>query len=515
MIFTYVYSTTCWEARILKSPKKGPGATPERSREGPLFDVSLIINGAAVPGANDATYERRDPLSDTVVTRAAAASLHDAQQAANAAAAAFEDWASLKGTQRADILRQAAKLFAERVDDVVQIATDEIGSTKEWTRFNVELAIQTLEQAAELATDPELNEHTVENPNADVEYFVRRRPAGVVLGIAPWNAAVTLATRAVAAPLACGNTIVLKASELCPKTHEWVVRALNDAGLPNGVLNFITNAPENAGEIVESLIGHPAVRRVNFTGSTRVGRDIAQVAARYLKPCLLELSGKGTMIVLSDADLEEAAKAATYSAFFNQGQICMSTERVVVEEDVADEFVAHFVAHTTKLTAPNEQTQIGQLISPQAVLRVRGIVEDALAKGATLLSGGEVINTTMQPTILDHISPDMRIYSEEAFGPIAVIIRVADAEEALSVANDTEFGLVASVFTSDLEKGAEIARNFETGVSHVNGPTVFDDPRMPYGGVKASGYGRFGGREAIHEFTELQWITIRSNEQNT
>lgn len=478
-----------------------------------MLDVNLVINGTAVPGDGGASYERRDPLSDTVVTRAAAASTRDAARAANAAAAAFENWASTPGGARARIFLRIAGLFAERTEEVVSIAAQEIGSTPDWTRFNVELAIQTLNQAAILAEDPELNEHAVDSLKPDVEYFVRRRAAGVVLGIAPWNAAVALATRAISAPLACGNTVVLKASELCPKTHEWVVRAFCDAGLPDGVLNFITNAPESANEIVQELISHPAIRRVNFTGSTRVGREIAQIAARYLKPCLLELSGKGTLIILSDADLEDAAKAAVYGAFFNQGQICMSTERVIVEESVADAFIARFAAQTAALNGTGDHAGFGQLISTQAVSRLRGIVEDALAKGAVLVCGGDVFNTTMRPTILDRISPDMRIYTEEAFGPVAAIIRVADAEEALSVANDTEFGLVASVFTRDTEKGVEMTRQLECGVTHVNGPTVFDDPRMPYGGVKASGYGRFGGREAIHEFTELQWATVREGAQ--
>jgi len=475
----------------------------------------LFINGTAVPGSNGATYERRDALSDTVVTRASAASPDDARRAANAAAAAFDDWAARPAQDRAAILLKAADLFAERVEDVVAIAENEIGSTAEWTRYNVELAGDILRQAADLALDEELGELPADSGNADIAYTLRRRPAGVVLGIAPWNAAVTLATRAIAAPLACGNTAVLKASELSPKTHEWVVGALNDAGLPEGVLNFITNAPESAAEVVEALIAHPAVRRVNFTGSTRVGREIAQMGARYLKPCLLELSGKGTMIILADANLDQAADAAVHGAFFNQGQICMSTERFVAVDDIADAFVARFNERTATLRKQNDPSVQGRLISPQAALRLRGLVDDALAKGASLVTGGEVFNTSMQPTILDNVTPDMRIYSEEGFGPIAVIIRVADAEEALSVANDTEFGLAASVFSQDIEAATALARQIECGISHVNGSTVYDDPRMPFGGVKASGYGRFGGRAAIHEFTELQWITVRQDARTT
>ncbi len=479
-----------------------------------MFDAHLFINGAEVPGTNGATYERRDALSDTVVTRASAASPEDAKRAANAAAAAFDNWANLAPETRATFLEKAADIIDERVDEVVNIATEEIGSTEEWTRYNAMLAGDILRQAAAVARDPEIGETAVENSDPQYRYTLIRRPAGVVLGIAPWNAAVTLATRALAAPLACGNTVVLKASELCPKTHEWVVRAVNDAGLPEGVLNFITNAPERAGEVVEALIAHPAIRRVNFTGSTRVGREIAQIAARSLKPCLLELSGKGTMIILEDADLEAAADAAVHGAFFNQGQICMSTERFLVVDGVADDFVARFRDRTASLRKQKDPSVGGCLISPQAALRLRGLVDDALAKGAVLVTGGEVFNTMMQPTILDDVTPDMRIYFEEGFGPVAAIIRVADAEEALSAANDTEFGLAASVFSRDIEAASHLARQIECGIVHVNGSTVFDDPRMPFGGVKASGYGRFGGREAIHEFTELQWMTVRSGTED-
>jgi acyl-CoA reductase-like NAD-dependent aldehyde dehydrogenase len=480
-----------------------------------LFESHLIINGRREEAPEGLTYERRDPLSDNVVTRAAAGRVEDALRAADAATAAFPSWSHTDPDVRAEILCRAAERLAERAEQVVRIAHEEVGSTESWVRFNVDIACRMLRQAASLAG--EIGESAEDGDDPDYDYFVRRSPVGVVLGIAPWNAAVTLAVRAVAAPLALGNTVVLKGSELCPKTHEWVVETLCEAGLPPGVLNFITNAPDRAEDVVEALIGHPAVRRINFTGSTRVGREIAIAAARHLKPCLLELSGKATMIVLADADLDEAARAAALGAFFNQGQICMSTERVVVEDSVADAFLERFAREARTLRADlagRVPPPLGTLISAQAVLRLRGLVADALAKGATLVEGGEIFNTIMQPTILDHVSPGMRIYAEEAFGPIAAVVRVGDAEEALSVANETEFGLVASVFSADVERAKEIVRHIECGIGHVNGSTVYDDPRMPFGGMKASGYGRFGGRAAIKEFTETQWIVVRTGRQD-
>ncbi len=388
------------------------------------------------------------------------------------------------------------------VEDVVEIACAEVGSAPDWIRFNVTLAAGMLRQTADFAAPLASDDQRIDN------HVLRRRPAGVVLGIAPWNAAVTLATRAVAAPLACGNTVVLKGSELCPATHEWVAGIINSAGLPSGVLNYITNAPDHAEEVVEALIAHPAIRRVNFTGSTRVGREIAVAAARHLKPCLLELSGKGTMVVLADADLDAAARAAAHGSFFNQGQVCMSTERILVVDSIADAFAAKLRAETEALRSRSGCAPLGTLISPSAAVRIGSIVEDALDRGAELVTGGELSGGGIQPTVLDHVTPDMRLYSEEAFGPIAGIIRVRDREEALSVANDTEYGLVSSIFTADVDAALAMLNEIETGIGHVNGSTVDDDPAMPFGGMKASGYGRFGGLEAIREFTECQWISI-------
>ncbi len=480
----------------------GAGGFAQVRGEERLYEAQLIINGHGVLPEHRATFERRGPASDAVVTRAAAGRAAEARDAASAAASAFVGWSETDPDARCRILARAAEFLAAGADEVAAIAGEEIGSAPEWVRFNVELAAGMLRQTTELAgafSDERCSPH----------YIVRRRPAGVILGIAPWNAAVTLATRAVAAPLACGNTVVLKGSELCPKTHEWVVRTLNEAGLPEGVLNYVTNAPDHAEEVVDALVAHPAVRRVNFTGSTRVGRQVAVTAARCLKPCLLALSGKGTMIVLADADLDLAARAAAHGSFFNQGQVCMSTERIVVEETVAESFLEKFVAEAERLRSrPGETGPLGALISPAAAVRLRAMVDDAVSRGAQIATGGELTGGSLQPTVLDGIVPGMQLYSEEAFGPVVGLVRVGDREEALAIANDTDFGLVASVFSRDVNAALEMLRQIETGIGHVNGSTLFDDPAMPFGGVKASGYGRFGGRQAVAEFTECQWIAI-------
>jgi acyl-CoA reductase-like NAD-dependent aldehyde dehydrogenase len=474
-----------------------------------LFETRLFIGGEWVPASDKAVYDRADPIKGIVATRAAAASQGDAMEAANAAARAFPRWSTTLPEDRAGYLRRAADIMKNRQADFAAAMADEIGATEQWAAFNVDLAADILREAAGL-TDC-LDEETIPSKHDGVEAWAVRQPAGVVLGIAPWNAPVTLGVRAVAVPLACGNTTVLKASELCPHTHGLIAEVLDQAGLPAGTVNFITHAPEQAPEIVEALVAHKAVRRVNFTGSTRVGRVVGDMCARHLKPCLLELSGKSPLIVLDDADIDEAVKAAAFGAFFNQGQICMATESVIVDRSVADEFMAKFARKAASLEAGDPragQYPLGAMISHDAALRVRGLIDDAVAKGATLVTGGGIEETIMQATILDGVTSAMRIYDEESFGPVVAVIRVDGAEEAVSVANDNEYGLAAAVFGGDEDRAKAVARRIESGICHVNAPTVFDEPQMPFGGMKASGFGRFGGRAGVHEFTEVRWISV-------
>lgn len=475
-----------------------------------MREARLLINGERQAAASGAMFERRDPFSDVVVSRAPAASQPEALAAVNAAAQAFDRWAHTPGADRAALLLKAANLLDAREDDFFDAMSAEVGASRDWVRFNLELAQGILRQAATLPA--QMGDRTSTNA-AGTRSIVRQQPAGVVLGFAPWNAPLTLGYRALAAPLACGNTVVLKGSELCARTHQLVVEVLQDVGLPVGVVNYVTNAPEQATEIADVMIAHPAVRRVNFTGSTRVGREIARIAAQSLKPCLLELSGKAPLIVLDDADLDAAAEAAAFGAFFNQGQICMSTERVIVVDAVADAFVEKLAAKARAITAGNPRdprAQLGPLISAESALRLSGLIEHALARGAKLLAGGMADRAVMQPTVVDHVTSSMRLYHDECFGPIAAVMRVSDAEEAVSIANETEFGLSAAVFSTDIDRALAIADRIDSGMCHINGPTVCDDPDMPFGGTKASGYGRFGGVQAIREFTETRWIAIHN-----
>jgi acyl-CoA reductase-like NAD-dependent aldehyde dehydrogenase len=416
-------------------------------------------------------------------------------------------------SERGSLLQRASELLMERQAALAALVTEETSGTLGWGMFNVQLGARMLAYYANHA-DATAEEQEIPSHIAGKRAKAVRQPVGVVVGIAPWNAPVILGVRAVAAPLAYGNTVVLKASEQCPRTHAGVVDALTDAGVPAGAINLVTNDPSDAAEVVEELISHPAVRRVNFTGSTRVGRIVAETAGRHLKRVLLELGGKAPLVVLADADLERAVAAANFGAFMHQGQICMSTERIVIDRTLADEF-AHKLAQragSLKVGDPREQeTQIGPLVNADAVERVTGHVEDAVARGAKIITGGRAHGLYFEPTVVTNVSPEMRVYSEEAFGPIVAIVPVDGVDEAVRVANDTEYGLSAAVFSRDVDAALSVAGRLHTGMCHINDATVNDEPPMPFGGVKDSGWGRFGGDAALEEFTELRWITIQDS----
>lgn len=440
--------------------------------------------------------------------------LRSAEIAADAAASAFAVWSHWPVKDRASVLREMAVELDKSRKDLIDLAAMEIGASPNWTAFNIDLAQGILNHVASL--EPLLADQIVTNPENGSTSVIRRQAAGVALGFVPWNAPVTLGVRAVAGPLMCGNTVLMKGSELCPQTHGRLVEILNRSGLPQGALSCIVNNPDDAHEIMERLMSHPCVRRINFTGSTRVGREVAVTAAQHLKPVLLELSGKAPLIILEDADLDAAVEAACFGAYFNQGQICMSTEWIIVVKPIADAFVEKLAARVQQLDAADpavRQTHLGRMISADAAHRVKNLIEDAVAKGARLLVGGQIDGSVMQPALLDGISSNMRVYHEETFGPLASILRVHDAEEALSIANDSEFGLNAAIFTEDDAVAQAMADDLEYGVVQINGPTVHDNPAMPFGGMKQSGHGRFGGQSVIDEFTELRWIASHKKGQ--
>lgn len=468
-----------------------------------------LIGAGTVSREGAALFDRLEVMTGKVATRVEGASPAEANEACDVAAAAFPAWAALGPNARRLLLLKAADVLAGRTQDFVETMMAEIGATRAWAGFNVHLAVGMLREAAALTT--QVRGETIPSDRPGCFAMSVRKPVGVVLGIAPWNGPLILGVRAVAAPLACGNTVILKGSEVSPGTHAMIGEVFREAGFPDGVVNVVLNAPADAAEVVATMIQHPAVRRVNFTGSTGTGRIIAKLCAEQLKPVVLELGGKAPLIVFEDADLDEAAAAAAFGAFMNSGQICMSTERLVVHEAVADAFVARLAQKAKTLAAGDPRqgdSPLGPLIDPKAATTVSGMVDDAVGKGAKLHGTSEHEGAVMSARFLTGVTPAMRIYHEESFGPVTTVITFAEEAEAVRIANDTEFGLTAAVFTRDIARALRVADQLDTGMCHINGPTVHDEAHMPFGGVKASGYGRFGGEAGIAEFTELRWITV-------
>lgn len=477
-----------------------------------MSDMSMLINGLKVTAEKGATFERRNPLDGTVATRAPAASPADALMAAEAAAEAFRTWSETGPGERRALLLKAADKLETKLPAFVEAVAAETGATGMWAGFNVMLAAGMIREAASLTT--QIAGEVIPSDVPGSLSMGIRQPAGVVLGIAPWNAPIILGVRAIATPLACGNTVILKGSENCPRTHQLIVEAFVEAGFPAGVVNYVTNAPADAGAVVEAMVSHPAVRRVNFTGSTKIGKLIAQTCAKYLKPAVLELGGKAPLVILDDAEIDDAVNAAAFGCFANSGQICMSTERIIVDAKIADEFVRKFVTKAKGLPLGDprkpEPVVLGSVIGMSTVEHCNALIDDALAKGAKLACGGKADSTLMPATLIDHVTPAMRIYHEETFGPVKAIVRVRSTEEAIACANDNEYGLSAAVFGRDIARAFNVARKIDSGICHVNAPTVHDEAQMPFGGVKGSGMGRFGGRAGIYEFTELRWITVQT-----
>ena len=476
------------------------------------MDVALLIDGADVKARSNTTFERKDPVTGQVASTAAAGKTEDVNAACEAAATAFPAWSATGPNDRRKILLKAADLLEAKTPDFIKLVMEETGGTGPWGGFNVFFAAKLLREAACMTTM--IHGEVIPSDKPGCLAMGYRQPVGVCVGMAPWNAPVILGMRAVAMPIACGNTVVLKASETCPATHMLIGKVLQEAGLPKGVINVITHSREDAPQVVEALIAHPAVRRINFTGSSHVGRIIAQTAAKYLKPVLLELGGKAPLLVLDDANIDDAVNGAAFGAFMHQGQICMSTERIIVDNKIADAFVDKLAAKANALPYgdPRGKVVLGSLVSEHSANRMQELLDDAVGKGAKLVAGGKRDGTIWSATLLDNVNPQMKIYREESFGPVKSIIRVDGDDEAVSVANDTEYGLSSAVFSENIQRAMAVAKRIQSGICHINGPTVNDEPQMPFGGTKDSGYGRFGGTAGIAEFTELRWITIESHQ---
>ncbi|WP_336232043.1 aldehyde dehydrogenase family protein [Thalassospira sp. CH_XMU1458] len=471
---------------------------------------SLLIGGHWSGASRGGTYTCLDPYSGETATLASAARAHDVDRAVDAAKQAFISWAALAPNERGDYLMATANAVAARADDISAAITVEMGGPAAWGAYNVKVLCEKLRFAAGEVYQG-LTGELIPSNRPDRTMMAIRKPVGVVASIIPWNAPALLVGASVPAALAVGNTVVIKASEQTPLTHALVAQCFCDAGIPDGVVNLITNAPNDASEVVDALIAHRDVCRIHFTGSTRIGRLIAEKAGAHLKRAVLELGGKAPCIVLADADLGRAVSAAAFGSFANSGQGCLSTERIIVDRAIADEFCDRLAAVARRVPHGNPREEgivLGPVINQAAVTRLMEMTEDAVSKGAECLAGGTVNGRCVAPTVLKGVTPEMRVYQEESFGPIAAVVIVDGPEEALRIANDNDYGLSSAIFSRDVTLALDMAKRLNVGMSHINGATLDDEAQIPFGGVKDSGYGRSGGTIGFEEFTEIQWITI-------
>jgi acyl-CoA reductase-like NAD-dependent aldehyde dehydrogenase len=471
----------------------------------------MYIGGEWVDALDGATYESYNPYTGEIFARIAAGSRADAKRAIDAAQAAFPAWSQSLPAERQTLFLKAADILESKRDEIVGIIAEETGGTFGWAMFQASFTPGLLREAAAQVHQP-MGEVIPGNIPGAFNMAIRQ-PVGVVAGIAPWNAPLILSMRSICLPIAYGNTAVLKPSQESAVIGGVIIaRVFDEAGFPPGVLNLVINGPGGSGAIGDEFVENPAVKRINVTGSTRVGRTLAEKAGRYLKRVALELGGHNPLVILKDADIDYAVNAATFGAFLHQGQICMSVRRIIIEREIAKAFTDKFVqkVKTLKVGDPKDPAVvIGPVINQGQLDAIVSNVENAVKEGAALLCGGEHEGLCYHPTVLANVTSQMAISCEETFGPVASILEVNSMEEAVRVANETPYGLSAGVMTQDLEKGLWVAERIQSGMVHINDQSVHDEPQMPFGGVGDSGYGRLGGRAALEEFTELRWISFQ------
>ena len=458
--------------------------------------------------AQGGTLQTFEPATGEVLAEVGLANKGDVEQAARAAAAAQPAWAAQTGPERAALIRRAARVLEDNHEEFETWLVREGGAVPGKAAFEVQLVLAELWEAAALPTQPW--GHLLPTSEPGRESIARRIPLGVVGVISPWNFPQILSVRAVAPALALGNAVILKPDLQTPVSGGILIAALFEAaGLPDGLLHVLPGGAEAGSALTED----PNVAMIAFTGSTAVGRKVGEAAGRALKRVSLELGGNNALIVLDDADLEVASSAGAWSAFLHQGQVCMTAGRHIVMAGVADEYLDRLAARAAGLPVgdPNvDQVALGPLISERQLRNVDRIVTQTVEAGAVIRAGGTHDRLFYKPTVLAGVTAKMPAFREEIFGPVAPVIVVQDEAEAVAVANDTEYGLVAAIQTGSRDRGRALADQLRTGIVHVNDQTLNNDAFAPFGGIGASGNGsRFGSQSSWDEFTQWQWLTLR------
>ena len=473
-----------------------------------IWAKNIYVGGAWVPGSAG-LLDVIEPATGSRLGQVGLASPADLAKAAESAAIAQRDWAARSHLERATVLRRAAQLWVEHADEISWWNIREVGAVGGMAGFAVHTAEQECYEAASLPSYPYGQLLPSEQPRLSM---ARRVPAGVVGVISPFNVPNILGIRSVAPALALGNAVLLKPDPRTVVTGGVVLaRIFSEAGLPPGVLQMLPGGA-NVGE---ALVTHPLVRIISFTGSTAAGRKVGELAGKHLKRAHLELGGNSALIILDDADVEEAVNLAAWGAFFHQGQICMTVGRHLVHDRIYDDFVEALAAKAAKLPVGDPttgQVALGPLIDAGQRDKVHHAVTTSVDAGATLAAGGTFEGLFYQPTVLADVSTAAPAFTDEIFGPVAPVTRFSNVEEAVRLATASEYGLSLGIVTKDALKGLALADRIPTGIVHINDQTVNDEANSPFGGVAASGTGsRFGGPAAnIEAFTETRWVTMRS-----
>ncbi|GAA4721876.1 aldehyde dehydrogenase family protein [Brevibacillus fulvus] len=454
------------------------------------------------------TYVDQNPFNDELLTEIRLASVEDIDAAYRAAKEAQKIWGKVNAYERSRVMEKAAELLEQRRKEIAEILVVESGSS--YTKANVEIdfAIAIIKESASFPL--RMTGTIMPSMVPGKENRIYRNPAGVVGVIGPFNFPFYLTMRSVAPALATGNGVVLKPDKQTMISGGlFLGKLFEDAGVPKGILN-VTVADSR--EIGDSFVEHPVPRVISFTGSTPVGRHIGELCGKHLKKVALELGGNNAMIVLADADVEKAAEAAAFGKFMHQGQICMAINRIIVDRKIYEPFLKAFVEKASKIKTGNPQDPdviVGPLINRKQVERIIDLVERTKKQGARVVLEGKAEGNVLTPYILADVTNDMAIAQEEVFGPACGVIAVDSEEEAIRVANDSEFGLSGAVYAGSYERGVEVAKQIETGMIHVNDQSVNDEPIIAFGGEKASGLGRYGGQWALDEFTTVKWISVQ------
>ncbi len=452
-----------------------------------------------------------NPFSGEVMAEISAGGRAEAEAAVAAAHRAFPAWAALVPGERQRLFLKAADVIEKRTKDIVRTLAIETGSSLPFAMLQIRWSANLMRQAASWGYLPYGDVLRSDVPGRFA--MATRKPMGVIAGFTPWNGAFNLAWRTIILPMAFGNTVVIKPSELAPISAGLLhAEILDEAGFPAGTINVVTHAPGEASTIADVFFESPAVRCINFTGSDKTARILGERAGRALKRSVLELGGYNPLLVLADADVSSAVDAAVFGAFFHQGQICMNTRKVFIERPLHDEFVEKLVAKAMQLKSGDPsrpETVIGPLINQQALSSVEDRVRDATERGARVATGGSAEGLVYAPTVLTHV-PDGATLTDgkhETFGPVLVVEAVDSAEEAMLRAQATPYGLSAAIMTSNQARGLDLAQRFDTGIVHINASTMGAEPSLPNGGVKDSGWGR-SGHYSIEDFTEIRLTTL-------